>query len=85
MESISKKNEADSSEKHHNCVRWSNIYEKCCNDTATEKTRVKYVALFHEMYFTSLLSKLRDFSHVCNQIILYHCNDFIDYHESKNA
>jgi len=64
MESISKKNEADSSEKHHSFVRWSNVSEKCCNDTAIEKTRAKYVALFHEMYFTSLPSKSRDFSYV---------------------
>jgi hypothetical protein len=34
-----------------------------------KKTRVKYDALFHEMYFNSLPSKLLDFSYVCNQII----------------
>jgi len=60
MESISKKNEADSGEKHHSFVRWSNIYEKCCNDTATEKTGVKYDTLFHEMYLISLQSDFRD-------------------------
>ena len=34
-----------------------------------KKTRVKYDALFHEMYCTSLSSKLWGFSYVCNQII----------------
>lgn len=69
MESISQKNEAGSREKYHSFVRWSNIYEKRCNESTEEKTRVKYDALFHEMYFNSLPSKLWDFSYVCNQII----------------
>ena len=41
------------------------------------KIRVKYDVLFHEMYFTSLPSNLRDLSYVCNQIIKYHYKELI--------